>query len=103
MLLEVIFNLSLPDLIIKEIISYHKVCYSRYTRTPRVGSSGANVSKESHGSSCLAYTRVFSRLANVKQSLINCTNHGDVASMLELCHRYLLLLEGEGVLHYSGL
>ena len=59
-----------------------------------IGSSGANVSKESHGSSGSAYTREFSRLPNViKQSII-----GNVASMPELCHRYLLLLEGmEGV------
>ena len=60
-------------------------------------SSGANVSKESHGSSGSAYTRAFSRLANViKQSImiINCPNDGNVASMPELCHRYLLLLEG---------
>ena len=44
-----------------------------------------------------AYTRAFSRLANViKQSImiINCPNDGNVASMPELCHRYLLLLEG---------
>ena len=62
-----------------------------------IGSSGANVSKESHGSSGLAYTRAFSRLANViKQSImiINCPSDGNVASMPELCHRYLLLLEG---------
>ena len=62
-----------------------------------IGSSGANVSKESHGSSGSAYTRAFSRLANViKQSImiINCPNDGNVASMPELCHRYLLLLEG---------
>ena len=41
--------------------------------------------------------RAFSRLANViKQSImiINCPNDGNVASMPELCHRYLLLLEG---------
>ena len=39
-----------------------------------IGSSGANVSKESHGSSGLAYTLAFSRLANViKQSIINVT------------------------------
>ena len=64
-----------------------------------IGSSGANVSKESHGSSGSAYTRAFSRLANViKQSImiINCPNDGYVASMPELCHRYLLLLEGRG-------
>ena len=62
-----------------------------------IGSSGANVSEESHGSSGSAYTRAFSRLANViKQSImiINCPNDGNVASMPELCHRYLLLLEG---------
>ena len=63
-----------------------------------IGSSGANVSKESHGSSGSAYTRAFSRLANViKQSImiINCPNDGNVASIMpELCHRYLLLLEG---------
>ena len=46
-----------------------------------------------------AYTRAFSRLANViKQSImiINCPNDRNVASMPEpeLCHRYLLLLEG---------
>ena len=54
-----------------------------------IGSSGANVSEESHGSSGSAYTRAFSRLANViKQSImiINCPNDGNVA---ELCHRYL--------------
>ena len=54
-----------------------------------IGSSGANVSKESHGSSGSAYTRAFSRLANViKQSImiINCPNDGNVASMPELCH-----------------
>ena len=111
MLREVNFNLSLPDLIVKEIIivCHHNVCYSRYTRTPMIGSSGANVSKESHGSSASAYTRAFSRLANViKQSImiINCPNDGNVASMPGLCHRYLLLLEGReggGVLHCSGL
>ena len=60
-----------------------------------IGSSGANVSKESHGSSGSAYTRAFSRLAKViKQSIINCQIDGNVASMPELCHRYLLLLEG---------
>ena len=83
------------------ILFHHKVCYSRYTRTPVIGSSGANVSEESHGSSGSAYTRVFSRLANaIKQSImiINCPHDGNVASMPELCHRYLLLLEGrEGV------
>ena len=74
-----------------------------------IGSSGANVSKESHGSSGSAYTRAFSRLANViKQSImiINCPNDDNVASMPELCHRYLLLLErreGGGMLHCSGL
>ena len=60
-----------------------------------IGSSGANVSEDSHGSSGSAYTRVFSRLAYViKQSIINCPNDGNVASMPELCHMYLLLLEG---------
>ena len=62
-----------------------------------IGSSGANVSKESHGSSGSAYTRAFSRLANViKQSImiINCPKDGNVARMPELCHRYQLLLEG---------
>ena len=70
-----------------------------------IGSSGANVSKESHGSSGSAYTRAFSWLASViKQLIINCPNDGDVASMPELCHRYLLLFEGrEGVLHCSSL
>ena len=64
-----------------------------------IGSSGANVSKESHGNSGSAYTRAFSRLANViKQSIINCPNDGNVASMPKLSHKYLLLLEGrEGV------
>ena len=54
-------------------------------------------SKESQGSSGSAYTRACSRLANViKQSImiVNCPNDGNVASMPELCHRYLLLLEG---------
>ena len=75
-----------------------------------IGSSGANMSKESHGSSGSSYTRAFSRLANViKQSIINCPNDGNVASLPELCHRYLLLLEGRegggggGVLDCSGL
>ena len=80
--------------------NYATIKYAtRYTRTPMIGSSGANVSKENHGSSGSAYTRAFSRLANVlKQSIINCPNDGNVASMPELCHRYLLLLEGmEGV------
>ena len=64
-----------------------------------IGTSGANVSKESHGGSGSAYTQAFSRLANViKQSILNCPNHGNVASMPQLCHRHLLLLEGrEGV------
>ena len=64
-----------------------------------IGSSGANVSKESHGSSGSPYTRALSRLANViKQSImiINCPNDGNVACMPELCHRYLLLLEERG-------
>ena len=40
-------------------------------------------------------THAFSRLANViKQSIINCPNDGNVASMPELYHRYLLMLEG---------
>ena len=77
-----------------------------------IGSSGANMSKESHGSSGSSYTRAFSRLANViKQSIINCPkfnfNDGNVASMPELCHGYLLLLEGRewggGGLDCSGL
>ena len=42
-----------------------------------------------------AYTRAFSRLSNViKQSIIKCPNDGNVASMPESCHNYLLLLEG---------
>ena len=46
-----------------------------------IGSSGANVSKESHGSSGLEYTWAFPRLANViKQSIINCPNDGNVAT-----------------------
>ena len=59
-----------------------------------IGSSGANV-KESHGSSGSVYIRAFTRLAKViKQLIINCPNDGNVASMPELCHRHLLLLEG---------
>ena len=61
-----------------------------------IGILGVNMSKESHGSSGSSYTRAFSRLANViKQSIINCPNDGNVASMPELCHGYLLsVLEG---------
>ena len=69
-LLVFILNPSSPDLIVKEI-RHHKVCYSRYTRTLMIGSNfsaGANVSKESHGSSGLAYTWAFSWQANeIKQ------------------------------------
>ena len=36
-----------------------------------IGSSGANVSKESHGSSGSAYTRAFSRLAKRDQTVDN--------------------------------
>ena len=65
-----------------------------------IGSSGANVSEESHGSSGSAYTRAFSRLANViKQSImiINCPNDGNVASMPELYHMQVsVIVGGEG-------
>ena len=63
-----------------------------------IGSSGANVSKESHGSSCSAYTRALSRLANVmKQSImiINCPNDGNVASMPEVS-QVSVIVGGEG-------
>ena len=53
------------------------------------------------------HTGVFSAGKRDQQSImiINCPNDGNVASMPELCHRYLLLLEGRegGVLHCSGL
>ena len=95
-LLEV--NPSLPDLIAKEIC-YHKVCYSHYTNPKALEAiSDANVSKESNGSSGSAYTRAFSRLTSeIEQSIINCPSDGNVASMPELCRRYILLLEEEGV------
>ena len=71
-----------------------------------IGSSGANVSKESHESSGSTYTRAFSRLANViKQSI--CPNDRNVASMPEFTVSQVSVIVGgeggSGVLHCSGL
>lgn len=96
MLLEV--NPSQPDLIAKEIC-YHKSCYSKYTNQKTLDAlSGANVTEESVGVCGSAYTRAFSQLASdIHQSILSNPDEGNVASMPDLCSRYVLLLEEEGV------
>ena len=86
------------DLIAKEI-RYHRSCYSVYTNQNSLDEIlEKNMDAEGKGLAGKAHEKAFSSLQQeVKSSLLDQVNAGTVASMLELCSRYVTLLRAEGL------
>ena len=87
-----------PDLIAKEIC-YHHCCYAKHTHEKTLhGLSEEKVCEESSGKRRTEYSKAFSRLADeIQDTILSSPGEGKIASMTDLCARYVVLLNDEGL------
>ena len=87
-----------PDLIAKEI-SYHRVCYMKYTHPFYLqGISEAKVREESGGERGSVYAKAFSQLASeIQRTILDNPGDGKFVSMPDLCEQYVTALNEQGL------